>query len=119
MTLVSRVLLFITLAEPAPSGDTGTSRRCQGCSHPSRHLPDQSGRTGGLLRRSPLRTARAAFTASSSSKPRERLRTEELCPCVDEVEDRFGMRRVPGGFGHRRLGWVSRGGRGSPPILPY
>ena len=42
MTLVSRVLLFITLAEPAPSGDTGTSRRCQGCSHPSRHLPDQA-----------------------------------------------------------------------------
>ena len=42
MTLVSRVLLFITLAEPAPSGDTGTSRRCQGCSHPPRHLPDQA-----------------------------------------------------------------------------
>src|SRR4051794_4786443 len=41
-TLVSRVLLFITLAEPAPSGDPGTSRRCQGCSHPPRHLPDQA-----------------------------------------------------------------------------
>ncbi len=34
---------------------------------------DQSGRTGGLPRRSPLRTARAAFTASSSSKPRGRF----------------------------------------------
>ncbi len=32
-----------------------------------------SGRTGGLPRRSPLRTARAAFTASSSSKPRGRF----------------------------------------------
>jgi len=42
ITLVSRVLLFITLAEPAPSGDPGTSRRCQGCSHPPRHLPDQA-----------------------------------------------------------------------------
>ena len=43
-------------------------------SHPSRRSSDRSGRTGGLLRRSPLRTARAAFTASSSSKPRGRLR---------------------------------------------
>ena len=42
ITLVSRVLLSITLAEPAPSGDPGTSRRCQGCSHPPRHLPDQA-----------------------------------------------------------------------------
>jgi hypothetical protein len=41
-TLIPRVLLFITLAEPAPSGDPGTSRRCQGCSHPPRHLPDQA-----------------------------------------------------------------------------
>lgn len=36
----------------------------------TRHRPHQSGRTGGLPRRSPLRTARAAFTADSSSKPR-------------------------------------------------
>jgi hypothetical protein len=69
-TLVSRVHLPVTLTGPAPSGSVGASRRCQGCSHPPRRLPDQSGRTGGLLRRSPLRTARAAFTASSSSKPR-------------------------------------------------
>ncbi|WP_198290348.1 helix-turn-helix domain-containing protein [Salinispora pacifica] len=25
-----------------PSGSTGTSRRCQGCSHPPRHHPDQA-----------------------------------------------------------------------------
>src|SRR4029079_7763319 len=31
----------------------------------------QSGSPGALLRRGPLRTARAAFTASSSSKPRD------------------------------------------------
>jgi hypothetical protein len=42
ITLVPRVLLFTTFAEPAPSGDPGTSRRCQGCSHPPRHLPGQA-----------------------------------------------------------------------------
>ena len=42
MTPVPRVLLFITLAGPAPSGDADTSRRCQGCSHPSRQLPGQA-----------------------------------------------------------------------------
>jgi hypothetical protein len=61
---------------PDPSRLTVPTRpvRCQGCSHHRvrSHVP--SGRTGGLLRRSPLRTARAAFTASSSSKPRGRLR---------------------------------------------
>jgi hypothetical protein len=39
VTLVPRVLLFVTLAEPTPSGSTGMSRLCQGCSHPPRHLP--------------------------------------------------------------------------------
>ena len=42
ITLVPRVLLFVTLAEPTPSGSTGTSRLCRGCSHPPRHLPDQA-----------------------------------------------------------------------------
>ena len=42
ITLVPRVLLFVTLAEPTPSGSTGMSRLCQGCSHPPRHLPDQA-----------------------------------------------------------------------------
>ena len=73
-TPVSRVYLPVSLTGPGPSGSAGPSRLCRGCSHPHRRLPDQSGRTGGLLRRSPLRTARAAFTASSSSKPRGRLR---------------------------------------------
>ena len=34
LTLVPRVLLSVTLAEPTPSGSTGASRLCQGCSHP-------------------------------------------------------------------------------------
>jgi hypothetical protein len=41
-TPVPRVLLFATLAGPAPSGSTDTSRLCQGCSHPPRRHPDQA-----------------------------------------------------------------------------
>ncbi|MGK2852568.1 MAG: recombinase family protein [Microbacteriaceae bacterium] len=40
--LVPRVLLFVTLAEPTPSGSTDASRLCRGCSHPHRHLPEQA-----------------------------------------------------------------------------
>jgi len=41
-TPVPRVLLSATLAGPAPSGSTGTSRLCQGCSHPPRHHAGQA-----------------------------------------------------------------------------
>jgi hypothetical protein len=41
-TPVPRVLLSIPLAEPRPSGSADRSRRCQGCSHPPRHHPDQA-----------------------------------------------------------------------------
>lgn len=41
-TPVPRVLLSVPLAEPGPSGGTGPSRLCQGCSHPPRHHPDQA-----------------------------------------------------------------------------
>jgi hypothetical protein len=41
-TPVPRVLLSTSLAGPAPSGSTDTSRLCQGCSHPPRHHPDQA-----------------------------------------------------------------------------
>jgi hypothetical protein len=52
VTLVPRVLLFVTLAEPTPSGSTGMSRLCQGCSHPPRHLPGQAALScTALLRR--------------------------------------------------------------------
>ena len=39
VTLVSRVLLSVTLAEPAPSGSTGTSRLCLGRSPPTPARP--------------------------------------------------------------------------------
>jgi hypothetical protein len=42
MTLVPRVLLSVTLAEPTPSGDPGASRPCQGRSRPPRHLPGRA-----------------------------------------------------------------------------
>jgi hypothetical protein len=42
MTPVPRVLLSATLAGPAPSGSTKTSRPCQGCSRPPRHHADQA-----------------------------------------------------------------------------
>ena len=42
VTPVPRVLLSVTLAGPAPSGSASTPRRCQDCSRPPRHLPDQA-----------------------------------------------------------------------------
>jgi hypothetical protein len=41
-TPVPRVLLSATLAGPAPSGSTGTSRLCQGCSRLPRRYADQA-----------------------------------------------------------------------------
>ena len=41
-TPVPLVLLSVPLAGPGPSGGTGPSRLCQGCSHPPRHHPDQA-----------------------------------------------------------------------------
>src|SRR5215469_17841696 len=41
-TPVPGVLLSATLAGPAPSGSTGASRLCQGCSRPPRHHADQA-----------------------------------------------------------------------------
>src|SRR6476661_6780051 len=81
VTPVPRVLLFITLAGPAPSGDTDTSRRCQGCSHPPRHLPDQAAlsfpvpaATGPAAKVSHLRSnhQRLAAHADPDTDPRHR-----------------------------------------------
>ncbi len=48
---VPRVLLSATLAGPAPSGSTRTSRLCQGCSRPPRRHADQAAPSfSGLLR---------------------------------------------------------------------
>jgi hypothetical protein len=39
-TLISRVQLLVTLAEPAASGSTGTSRLCRGCFPPHPASPE-------------------------------------------------------------------------------
>jgi hypothetical protein len=62
-TPVSRVYLLVSLTGPAPSGSTGTPRRCQGCSHPHRRLPDQA--------------------ALSFTQPLRRPRVEGLSPPLD------------------------------------
>ena len=50
-TLVPHVHLSVSLAGPGPSGSADPSRRCQGCSHPHRRLPDQAAPSfTGLLR---------------------------------------------------------------------
>ena len=50
-TLVPRVHLLVLLAGPGPSGSTGPSRRCQGCSHPPVRLHSQAALSfTGLLR---------------------------------------------------------------------
>jgi hypothetical protein len=50
-TQVPLVLLSVPLAGPAPSGSSGTSRLCQGCSHLPRHLPDQAALSSTALLR--------------------------------------------------------------------
>jgi hypothetical protein len=62
-TLVSLVHLPVSLTGPASSGSTDASRRCQGCSHPPRRLPDQA--------------------APSFTQPLRRLGSEGLSPPLD------------------------------------
>jgi len=86
ITLVPRVLLFITLAEPAPSGSADTSRRCRGCSHPPRHLPDQAApsftvpaATGPAAKASHLHSNHQRLVAHVDSHT-ARPRHEPWCP---------------------------------------
>jgi hypothetical protein len=51
VTLVPRVLLSVTLAGPAPSGSTDTSRLCRGGSRPPRRFPDQAAPSSPALLR--------------------------------------------------------------------
>jgi hypothetical protein len=51
LPLVPLVHLLVSLAGPGPSGSTGPSRRCQGCSRPPLRLQDQAALSfTGLLR---------------------------------------------------------------------
>ena len=66
-TPVPRVLLSVPLAGPEPSGSTGPSRRCQGCSHPPRHHPDQAAPSSAVLLRQDQR--RRSLTSTRTTAP--------------------------------------------------
>jgi hypothetical protein len=98
-TPVPLVLLSTTLAEPAPSGSTDTSRLCQGRSHPPRHHPDQAAPSSttllrqGQRRRSPTSTRinnaswRTHIEPYRSNGPPGQTNTDNLAP-----ESRFHHR---------------------------
>jgi hypothetical protein len=66
---VPRVLLSVTLAGPAPSGSASTPRRCQGCSRPPRHLPDQAALSyAALLRQGQRRYSLTSARINSASR---------------------------------------------------
>ena len=66
-TPVPRVLLSVPLAGPGPSGGTGPSRLCQGCSHPPRHHPDQAALSSTVPLRRDQR--RRSLTSTRTSAP--------------------------------------------------
>jgi hypothetical protein len=68
MTPVPRVLLSATLAGPAPSGSTGTSRLCQGCFPPS-PAPPGSG-CPQLHRPATTGQRRRSLTSTRTTAPR-------------------------------------------------
>ena len=82
MTLVPLVLLSVTLAGPAPSGSTGTSRLCRGCSHPHRHLPARAAPSFTALLRQGRRSRSLTSTRiiSASRRTRRRLKNDPGAP---------------------------------------
>ena len=84
-TPVPRVLLSATLAGPAPSGSTGTSRLCQGCSRPPRRHADQAALSySDLLRQAtgeglspPLEPQRLTAQTENATEP---LRLQSPAP---------------------------------------
>ena len=84
ITQVPLVLLPITLAGPAPSGSSGPSRLCQGCSHP---LPAPSEAGCPQLRR-PATTGSAVQVSHLHSNNSASWRTNALI--YGSGIDRFG-----------------------------
>jgi hypothetical protein len=78
-TLVPRVLLFVTLAEPTPSGSAGASRLCQGCSHPLRHLPKQAALSFTALLRQGRRRRSLTSTQIVSASRRTWIQAKRKC----------------------------------------
>ena len=89
--------LSVTLAAPAPSGSTDTSRLCQGCSHPPRHLPGQ---------------AALSFTALLRQNRRSQvshLHSNQQAPHGAPAERRTFLSASAGFGGKRHPGWASAG----------
>jgi hypothetical protein len=87
LALVPHVHLLVSLAGPRPSGSTGLSRRCQGCSHPHVRLHAQAAlsftgllrQTGGGVLSSPPGSGGASWrTPELSQKHCQRLRRDRL-----------------------------------------
>ena len=76
-TLVSRVHLLTWLAGPAPSGSTGTSRRCRGCFPPSPASPGSGcpplHQAAATAQQRPLTTTDTLGASWRTARPRRKL----------------------------------------------
>ena len=79
LTLVPRVLLFVTLAEPTPSGSPGASRLSQGCSHPLQHLLKQAALSFTALLRQGRRRRSLTSTQIVSASRRTWIQAKSHC----------------------------------------
>lgn len=111
-TPISCVHLPVSLTGPAVSGSTTTSRRCQGCSHPSWRLPGQAApsftqplrRPGGRGLSPPLDFARfvahvilgPVIANKQHRSPHCRYRYD----CLEEITDDLMVRCSPNEPGH-------------------
>src|SRR5258708_26175476 len=87
-------------------------RRSVTCSAGEGALESQSGSSGALPRRSPLRTVRATRRGTRLRQAARALRVEVLVSCAGGRGLPAGRMRARGGFGHPRRGVVFRGGGG-------
>ena len=80
----------------------GSRRVSRGRNSPVRCLPNGSpGRTGGLPRRSPLRTVRATRRGTRLKQAARACRPAVLIPCAGGLQVRDSTRRVRGVFEYR------------------
>jgi hypothetical protein len=115
--------LLTSLAEPAPSGSTSTSRHCQGCSNPPRRPPDQAAlgfnQAAATTRRSrhltstrqhgaSRRTTAAKYSnGSTAAAGRRSAPSFVVCAFIDQVASHLrGYRHIQIGNGTADAGDV-------------
>jgi hypothetical protein len=96
-TPVPRVLLSATLAGPAPSGSTGTSRLCQGCSHPPRRHTDPAAPSYSDLLRQATGEGLSPPHGSQRLTAQRKIRTDH----GEAAPDQSRRHPMPGGRGAR------------------